>query len=134
MQKWKTQGFLKFKEEGDDMTINFTYNQSAPDIMKRYEPVNPSEKELQMYEGIYYNADYGSLFTFSVESGQLVAKNMNHDDIKFTPVTKDVFTSTSMFFNALTFKRENSIEVKGFTMVTDGVHNLVFEKVLLVKQ
>ena len=38
---------FKFKKEGDKMILNFTYNESRPDIMERYEPVNPSPKELQ---------------------------------------------------------------------------------------
>jgi len=125
---------FKFKEESDGMTIYFTYNESSPDIMKRYEPVKVSENELASYTGTYYNAEFGSLFTFSIENKQLVAKNMNHNDVKLTPITKDVFTSTSLFFNALTFIRENANQVKGFNMVTDGIHNLIFEKVPLMTE
>lgn len=125
---------FKFKQKDESMTIYFTYNESTPDIMTRYEPVTPSEKELKSYEGTYYNAEYGSLFRFSIEGSQLVAKNMNHRDIKLTPVMQDVFTSTSMFFNALTFIHEKPNELKGFKMITDGIHNLVFEKVPLPKK
>lgn len=120
---------FKFKKENDDMTLSFTFNESRPDIMERYEPVEPSAQALQSYAGTYYNKEYGSLFSFRVEDGQLVAKNLNHQDITLRPTKKDVFTSTSMFFNALEFLRANSNEIKGFSMVTDGIHNLVFEKV-----
>jgi CubicO group peptidase (beta-lactamase class C family) len=119
---------FKFIKESDAMTLSFTYNESRPDVMERYQPVVPSEQALQLYAGTYYNAEYASLFTFRIEEGQLVASNIDHEDIKFRPTKKDVFTSTSMFFNALEFLRDNSNRVQGFKMVTDGVHHLEFEK------
>lgn len=120
---------FKFKKEQAGMTLFFTFNESRPDIMKRYEPIEPSTQELQAYAGVYYNKEYAALFTFQVEDGHLVARNLNHQDITFKAVTKDVFTSTSLFFNALEFLRDKSNNIEGFKMVTDGIHNLVFEKV-----
>ncbi len=122
---------FKFKKEGDVMTLSFTYNESRPDIMERYKAIEPSTVALQAYAGTYYNTDYATLFSFRVENGQLVASNLNHGDIVFRPTKKDVFTSTSMFFNALEFLRDNSNEIKGFIMVTDGIHHLEFEKIPL---
>jgi CubicO group peptidase (beta-lactamase class C family) len=120
---------FKFKKEGKDMTLYFTYNESRPDIMERYEPVNPSEEALQSYAGTYYNSEYSLLFSFHLEEGQLVASNLNHEDITFKPVKKDVFTSTSMFFNALEFVRRKTDDIKGFKLKTDGVPEMVFKKV-----
>jgi len=120
---------FKFKKEGNKMTLYFTYNESRPDVMERYKPVNLPDQTLQAYLGTYYNEEYASLFTFHIEEGQLIAKNLNHQDITFKPVKKDVFTSTSLFFNALEFLWDDSKDVKGFNMVTDGIHNLVFKKV-----
>jgi len=54
---------FEFKEKGDHMTLYFTYNESSPDIMERYVPVEPSEKELQAYTGTYYNKAYAALFS-----------------------------------------------------------------------
>ena len=68
--------------------------------------------------------------SFRIDDGQLVASNLNHEDITLRPVKKDVFTSTSMFFNALEFLPDSSNGIKAFRIVTDGVHKLVFEKVL----
>ena len=127
--KMEDKRLFKFEEKDDDMTLFFTYNESRPDIMKRYIPVNPSEKELQTYAGTYYNKEYASLFYFYVENGKLVAKNLNHRDIEFESITKDVFSGRSMFFNALNFNRDNSGKIIDFRMVTDGIKNLVFEKV-----
>lgn len=120
---------FKFKEEGAGMKLFFTFNDSKADIMERYEPVNPTDQSLDEYAGTYYNASYATLFDFRVENGQLVARNLNHEDIEFTPVKKDVFTSMSTFFNALEFLRDKSNGIKGFTIDTDGVHNLIFEKI-----
>lgn len=121
---------FKFKKEGDDMVLYFTYNESRPDVMERYEPVNPSILELKSYSGTYYNKEYSTLFSFSVKDGKLVASNLNHQDIIFRPVKRNVFTSTSLFFNALNFlEDESSGNIKGFRMVTDGIHNLIFKKI-----
>jgi CubicO group peptidase (beta-lactamase class C family) len=119
----------KFKKEGNRERLFFTYNDSEPDIMERYEPVIPSEQSLRSYAGTYYNAAYGSLFSFYIEDGQLKAKNLDHQPIEFKPVKKDVFTSTSAFMTALEFLRDTSGEVKGFEVDTDGIHGLIFERV-----
>jgi len=120
--------FFKFKKEGKNMTLYFTYNESRPDIMERYEPVNPSGQDLLEYIGTYYNEEYGSLFTFQVEDEQLTAKNLSHLDVNFKSVKKDIFTSTSMFFNAITFFRDKAGMITGFSMITDGIRNLNFTK------
>ena len=119
---------FKFKKEGKNMTLYFTYNESRPDIMERYEPVNPSEQTLQDYVGTYYNEEYALLFSFRVEDEQLIAKNLSHQDVKFKPVKKDIFTSTSMFFNAITFFRDTSGKVIGLSIVTDGIRDLKLTK------
>ncbi len=124
---------FKFKKEGNVRKLFFTYNESKPDIMEKYDPVKPSNESLQSYAGIYYNETYATLFSFYIEKGQLMARNLNHKSIKFEPVKTDIFTSTSTFFNALEFLRDESNEIKGFTIDTDGVHKLVFEKVLSVE-
>ena len=120
---------FKFKKEGKTMKLYFTYNESSPDIMERYNPVEFSEGDLQNYVGTYYNEKYTTLFTFRVEKGELIAKNLNHQDIKFRPVKKNTFTSTSMFFNALTFSKNKEGEVTSFNIVTDGIQNLKFLKI-----
>lgn len=120
---------FKFKKEGKENTLSFTFNDSEPDIMKGYIPVNLSKQSLQSYAGTYYNEDYATLFSFDIENGQLVASNLQHQPIKFKPVIRDVFTSTSSFFNSLEFLRDQSNEVKSFTIDTDGIHHLVFKKI-----
>lgn len=119
----------KFKKEETGTRLFFSFNDSKPDIMERYEPVTPSVQTLQSYAGTYCNVDYGSLFSFSVEDGKLVARNLDHQGIEFKPVKKDIFCSTTSFITALEFIRDTSNRVKGFKVDTDGIHNLVFEKV-----
>jgi hypothetical protein len=119
----------QFKKEEAGFRLFFTYNDSAPDIMERYEPVTPSAQDLRSYTGTYYNTAYGVLFSFSIENGQLIAKNLDHQHIEFRPVIMDVFTSTASFLTALEFLRDSSNEVNGFKVDADGIHNLVFEKV-----
>ena len=121
--------FFKFKNDGKNMKLYFSYNESTPDIMERYKPINLSVKDLQAYVGTYYNEEYATLFTFRVEKGKLVAKNLNHKDIKFKAVKKNIFTSTSMFFNALKFNKNTKGDVNSFTIVTDGIQNLKFFKI-----
>ncbi len=121
---------FKFKKEGAGTTLFFTYNDSEPDIMETYEPANPSVQALQSYVGTYYNKAYTSLFSFYVEDDQLVARNLEHRGIKLRPVKKDVFTSTSAFFNALEFHHDKSNRIIGFTVDTDGIYNLVFKKIM----
>ena len=119
----------KFIKDGDDMTLYFTYNDSEADIMRRYTPADPSEPSRQDYVGTYINDDYSILFSFYLQDGKLIARNLDHQAIKFRSVKKDVFTSTSIFFNSLEFYRDQSKGIKGFTIDTDGIQNLSFEKV-----
>ena len=117
-----------FKREGEVDALHFTYNESEADIMRPYEPVILSEESLETYAGIYYNAAYASLFSFSVENGKLIAKNMAHEGIEFRPVTQDVFTSPTMFIPSITFLRESNV-IRGFKASADGIQELTFSKV-----
>lgn len=118
-----------FKKNEEGLKLYFTYNESKPDIMEKYTPVNPSLQKLKLYTGIYYNENYSTLFSFDIENGQLVVKNLNHETIKFKPVIKNVFTSTSPFFNSIEFLKDNSNNIKGFLIDTDGIHKLIFKKI-----
>lgn len=120
---------FEFKKEGDDMILYFTYNEGRPDVMERYEPVKPSAQELQSYAGTFYNKEYAVLLSFNVRGDKLEARHLNHENITFRPVKKDIFTSTSMLFNALEFIRDSSNKITGFKMVTDGISNLEFKRV-----
>lgn len=117
-----------FKEEGDDKLLHFTYNDSEPDVMRPYTPVSVTKESLEAYTGIYYNVEYASLFLFSVDDDKLIAKNMTHEGIEFRSVSKDVFTSPTMFIPSITFLREAN-EIKGFEASADGIQGLVFTKV-----
>lgn len=124
---------FKFKKEGEGYTLHFTFNDAEADIMKPYVPVKLSELSLESYAGTYYNAAYASLFNFYVEDGNLIAKNLAHDGIEFRSVSKDVFTSATMFMPSIEFLRESN-EITGFKVDADGIHNLVFLKVRNVKE
>jgi len=118
----------RFEKDEAGTKIFFTFNDSEPDVIERYEPVTPSAEILQSYIGTYYNTAYASLFSFFIEDGQLIAKNLDHQRIEFRPIKKDVFCSTTSFITAIEFFRDASGRVKGFTVDTDGIHNLSFEK------
>lgn len=117
-----------FKNEAAGMKLYFTFNESVPDIMERYEPVIPSVQTLKSYAGTYYNKAYASLFTVAIEDEKLIVKNIDHEGIEFRPVKKDVFTSTSAFLTALEFLRGGSNEIRGFKVDADGIHHLTYEK------
>lgn len=116
-----------FKKEGDTNILHFTYNDADADIMRPYVPVELSEQSLSSYSGTYYNKEYAALFSFSVEDGKLIVKNLAHTGIEFRSVSKDIFTSSTMFIPSIEFIRESN-EITGFKVNADGIHNFVFEK------
>jgi len=119
-----------FRKGKTGMKLFFTYNDSAPDIMERYEPVIPTEQTLQSYTGTYYNETHAVLYSlFIEEGGALMAKNLDHPGIEFRAVKKDVFSSTASFMTALEFLRDKSDNVIGFKVNADGIQDVVFDKV-----
>ena len=101
--------------------------------MEKYKSAKPSKASLIDVVGTVSNTEYAALFSFYIEDGQITAQNLNHEPIKFKPVKKDVFTSTSTFFNSLEFIRDKSNKIKGFKINTDGIHNLVFNKATAIR-
>lgn len=118
----------KFVKEGSGTTLYFRYDESEEDIMKSYEPVNPSQEMLQSYSGTFYNNDYASLIIFEVVDGKLFARNRGHKDIEYRSVKRDVFTSATYFMPALEFVRDHLSNVTGLKVDGDGVHSLVYKK------
>ncbi|MFK7954406.1 MAG: serine hydrolase domain-containing protein [Ekhidna sp.] len=117
-----------FKKEANDMILHFTYNDADADIMKPYVPVQLSEQSLKNYVGTYYNEEYATLFSFTIEDKKLIAKNLAHTGIEFRSVSKDVFTSPTMFIPSIEFIREVG-KITGFKVNADGIHNFIFEKI-----
>lgn len=120
----------KFVKEGNSTTLYFKYDESEEDVMKSYVPVTPSAEMLQSYTGTYYNKAYKSLIIFHVEDGLLLASNNGHKNIEYRPVKKDVFSSATIFMPALEFVRNQANEITGIKIDGDGVHPLVFRKIV----
>ena len=77
--------------------------------LKRVERVTSGAGQLARLTGDFYSAELDITYTFSVEGGQLVARNLRFaEPIRFIQVSADQFDSLSFTLDSVTFERDRS--------------------------
>jgi CubicO group peptidase (beta-lactamase class C family) len=95
---------------------------------KRLPDFDPAKLNLAEYTGDYYSPELCTTYSFTVESGKLIARNFRTGDVHLTPVKTDNFSGDQWYFGNIEFVKDNNNTVTGCKVSTGRVRNLMFEK------
>lgn len=135
-----SRNLFQMKVESDDIVkIDFSLNDGKksfhiyfgdgdPELYQEITPIEYTNDELEQFIGDYTQQDIDAHLNFSVKKDLLYAKNSEGTETIFYPVFKDVFRSDSVALGSIKFSRKPSGEIEGFSITTDGIQNLIFEK------
>ncbi len=121
------------KKEGQKRML-LNVGGSDPLVYTAYEPAEYTPTALTQFTGTFYSTDLNTTYTFSVKDEQLVASHFRKNDIRFTPLKKDLFSGSAWYFGTIQFERNEQGDITGFSVGFDGIKNLKFEKVVKVHQ
>ncbi|MFK8061202.1 MAG: serine hydrolase domain-containing protein [Polaribacter sp.] len=120
-----TEVIVTFK---DDNTFEFSSLNSDASIYEKIDLVDKSKLNLSDYTGRYFNKEYDIILNFSIKENALIVSSFKTDSITFYPIIKDAFRSNTYMYSGVQFIRKDNI-VYGFKMNTDGVKDLIFNKI-----
>ena len=92
---------------------------------KKVKKTKLSTAQLQEYKGEFYSPELDTRYKISVNENELLVKNPRNDEMKFSPVIKDMFSGNFI----MTFSRDKAKKINGFFITTGRVRNLNFEKI-----
>ncbi len=97
-----------------------------PTVVQKVDPLKLSASELNTYAGQYTNAEVEATFTMAAADSKLVLRRHARPDIVLDPVYPDTFQANLV--GLMKFSRDAAGKVTGFSIKTDGVRNIRFER------
>jgi CubicO group peptidase (beta-lactamase class C family) len=107
--------------------LEFWEGQKSPLVFQRENAFAPSNKELGTFSGRYASAELDTTYTLLVRDSALVIQIRGKSDITLRPIFTDAFQGNRV--GVVKFSRDARGVVTGFTVNTDGVRGLRFDRV-----
>jgi CubicO group peptidase (beta-lactamase class C family) len=124
----------RFVLSGTSIALEFTGDREAhvvgfgpkPTIVQKVDPLKLSAAEMNMYAGRYTNTEVEAMFTMAAADSKLVLRRHARPDIRLDPVYPDTFQANLV--GLVRFSRDAAGKVTGFSIKTDGVRNIRFDR------
>jgi CubicO group peptidase (beta-lactamase class C family) len=81
---------------------------------------------LEEYIGSFYSSELDTKYSVSVNDSSLIIKIPRNDEMKLSPLMKDIFTGNFI----VRFQRNKKNKIEGFFLSAGRVRNLYFEKIV----
>ncbi len=109
--------------------FSVVFGDSDETIYDKFNLVAPTKNKLNNYTGLFYNDELDVTYTFLIENDNLVTKNLKNGSITFYPIIKDTFRSNTLMLSNIKFVKNAKDKIIGFTINTNGVKDLYFDKI-----
>ena len=131
---------VAFKINGVNATITFQKNEQGDFNNLKFEVNGQTMKGTRIkrallsaentapFTGQFYSKELDISYLVFYDNGKLMTKSSRSDDIELTEVDKDTFSGNQWYMGIVKFIRDDKQIVTGFTVSTDRVEKLVFEK------
>jgi hypothetical protein len=121
---------------GDSTTAKLRLSTSGlPNrVYEKVKKITLTPAQLQQYEGEYYSAELDARLKLAARDTALFMKIAKYEESKITPFVKDIFTGSHIYANTqsrnmtITFFRNRKNNISGFSLTTDRLWNMHFEK------
>jgi CubicO group peptidase (beta-lactamase class C family) len=118
---------MKFaSENGGAMRLTLTADDTAPQILEKFEPIKPTAAELARYAGVYASAELETTYRFAMNDGRLTLFNNWQAPAALDPTTRDEFQGPDGM--AIVFRRDAAHRITGFDVFAGRVRNIAFTK------
>lgn len=111
-------------EFASDKEVHILGFGAKPTVIQKVDVPKLSASELNAYAGQYSNAEVDAIFTIAAVESRLVLRRHARSDVAMDAVYPDTFQG----FGVVKFSRNSTGRVTGFTLKTDGVRSLQFER------
>jgi len=124
----------RFVLSGTSIALEFTGDREVhivgfgpnPTVVQKIDPLKLSPVEMNSYTGQYTNTEVEATFTMAAAESKLVLRRHARPDILLDPVYPDTFQANLV--GLVKFFRDAAGNVTGFSIKTDGVRNIRFDR------
>ena len=113
-------------ENGGPMRLTLSGDDTAPEILERFEPIKPSAEELAQYSGEYTSGELETTYRFAVKDGKLTLFNNWQEPAALDPSVRDEFQGPQGM--AILFRRNAAGRITGFDVFAGRVRNIAFAR------
>jgi hypothetical protein len=115
-----------FVFSGDSIrsTVIFSMPGSGKKHLEKIKKIKLAPGQLGEYKGEFFSRELDTKYKLFIKDNVLQAKIPRRDELKFSPLTRDVFSGDV----TLSFSRNKSKKINGFFLSTGRTRNLYFEK------
>jgi hypothetical protein len=122
---------IYFEEGESNLNMFVEINDGDPIVSERYDPVEPTEKELLKYAGTYFSEELQTSYKIEVHNNTLIAHHLRNGEVTLIPSKvpgqQHRFDSDAWWFSKVKFYGEDGL-VLGFKLDTSRIRNLNFDR------
>ena len=108
------------------MRLTMTSNDTAPQILERFEPITPSADDLAQYAGDYASDELQTTYRFAVKDGRLTLNVNWHEPSVLEPSVRDEFHDASD--TTFVFRRDAAGHITACDLIAGRVRNISFTR------
>lgn len=116
--------FDRAQNAGTRLTLAF--EDAAPQVFERFEPLKPSKEDLAQYAGEYASAELQATYRFGVKDGKLTLATNWQEPTALEPTVRDEFQSPAGV--AIVFRRDAAGHITGCDLFAGRVRNISFAR------
>lgn len=118
---------MKFaSENGGPMRLTITADDTAPQILEKFEPIKPAAAELAQYAGVYTSSELEATYRLALNDGKLTLFNNWQEPAALDPSVRDEFQGPDGM--AIVFRRNAASHITGFEVFAGRVRDIAFTK------
>ena len=118
---------MKFaSENGGPMRLTLTADDTAPQILEKFEPIKPAAAELAQYAGVYTSSELEATYRLALNDGKLTLFNNWQEPATLDPSVRDEFQGPDGM--AIVFRRNAASHITGFEVFAGRVRDIAFTK------
>lgn len=119
---------VKFRKDGGKLNLIYTSGESDEYIYEAYNPIDLTSKDLSAFTGTFHNKELNVAYTFSKNEKGLFTNNKSQPLISLTAIQSDLFLTSVRSLGAVRFVRDKQQNIIGFSIHSDRIKDLYFEK------
>jgi CubicO group peptidase (beta-lactamase class C family) len=122
---------FRFSKEGNNLKMIYTSGESDDHVYERYTSTVYSEADLKDFTGTYYCESINATYNLSETNNTIITSSRAQNNIEFCAIKPDLFLSKNRNLGSIKFVRDQNNKITGFSVNSDRIRNLHFEKITI---
>lgn len=120
---------IEFNDEKNVDSMEIGIDNSDFLALKLVQPFTCTEEQVATCIGTYYNENLEVQYSFTIENGELVARHISGNTVRFTCIAEDIFRGDQRYLTQIKIVRNSDGTVAGILVNNFRNRNIYFRKI-----